>query len=114
VKEGYLVAPSPRTGFLVDEVDSLLLEAGENMGYVGDTVGDVVEGRAPSLEEAAHRGVGVQGLQELDGTDELHPDSLAFQHFLRRGLVSAQEMKETARLLQGRNGHGDVVQRVGR
>jgi hypothetical protein len=114
VKEGDLVAPSPRTGFLVDEFDAFLPEAGENEGDVGDTVGDVVEGRALALEEAAHRGVGIQRLQELDRTDELHPDSLALQDFLRRGLVSAQQMEETARLMQGRYGDGDVVQRVGR
>jgi hypothetical protein len=47
VKEGYPVAPGPGAGLLVDELDAVLPEAGQDLGEVGDTIGDVVQARDP-------------------------------------------------------------------
>jgi hypothetical protein len=100
VEKGHEVAPGPRARLTVDELQALLPEAGEGGPQVRDPVGDVVKGGTPALQKAPHCRGGLQGLQELDGPDELDPDPLAHQLFHRGGLVSAQETEEAARLLQ--------------
>lgn len=107
------MAPGPDPRHRVDELDPGLPEAGERPGEVRDTVGDVMEALAAALEESAHGGFRAEWLQELDGASETDSDALGLQGFDRGTGSPPQEFEETACLLQGGDGHGDVVQRVG-
>jgi hypothetical protein len=77
VEERDLVTSGPRPWALIDELDALLLQSHQNLGEIGNAIGDVVESLAPFLQEPAYRSVGVDGLEELDRTDETDADALA-------------------------------------
>lgn len=114
MEEGNLVAPGTGAGHRINKADPLPPEAGEGFGEVRDPVGDVMEARAPPMEEPADGGLRAEGLQEFDGAGEADPDALGLQGLDRGTGSPGEEFEETASLLQGGHGHGDVVQRVGK
>jgi hypothetical protein len=72
----------------------------------------MVEARSAASEETAHRGIGGHGLDELEGADEADADTLS-PDFLGWGTgFPDQGFEKTRGLLQGGDGHGDVVQRI--
>jgi hypothetical protein len=112
VEEGDLVATGSEARSFIDELQPLLLQAGQGFREIRDPVGDVMEALAPTLQETPHRGVGAQGLDELDGPDKEDPDTLG-RKLLHRGTgVPGHELEQGTSLLEGGDGHGDVVQRI--
>jgi hypothetical protein len=104
------MAAGSRSGFLVDELVPLVAQSGESLGKIGDTEGDMVKSRSTPFQETSHRGLGTQGLQKLDGSDEPDPHTLG-RDFLDGGTgFSGQGFEKTRGLLQGGYGHGNVVQ----
>ena len=112
VKEGNLVATGSEARNLIDELQPLLPQAGKGLREIGDPVGDVMEALASTLEETPHWGVLAQGFDELDGPDKEDPDALCRQLLHRGTGVPGHELEERTSLLEGGDGHGDVVQRI--
>jgi len=71
-----------------------------------------METLASPLKKTPHWGVRAQGLDELDGPDEKDPDALCRQLFHRGTGVPGHELEQRTSLLEGGDGHGDVVQRI--
>jgi len=100
------------TRCFVDEVQPVLFETRQGFREIRDPVCDVMESLAPTLQEASNGSFGAERFHELDGPDEEDPDALSRQ-FLRRGTgPSCQEFEKRRGLLEGGDGHGDVVQRI--
>jgi hypothetical protein len=112
VQEGDPVAPGPDPRLWIDELDAGILEAMERLHQIRNPVGDVMESWPPALEKPAHGSVGAQRLDQLDGAGERGPDALSFQGLSRGTDFPGQEFEKARGLLQGGDGHGDVVQRV--
>jgi hypothetical protein len=72
-----------------------------------------METLASPLKKTPHWGVWAQGLDELDGPDEEDPDALCRQLLHRGTGVPGHELEQRTSLLEGGDGHGDVVQRIG-
>ena len=109
VEERHPVPPRAVPGGLVDELDPVGPQAGEVGRQVGAPEGHVVEAGTAAGEEAAHQGVGVQGLQELHLAAEGHPDSLGLER-LGPGTGDAGEaLEEAPSFLQRGDGQGHVV-----
>ncbi|MCJ7628730.1 MAG: hypothetical protein MUO50_10125 [Longimicrobiales bacterium] len=109
-----MVATGSEAGRLVDEFQPLLLQTGQGFREIGDPVGDVMEAWAPTLEETPYGGVGAEGLDEFDGPDKKDPDTLSRQLLYRGTVFPSHELEQRASLLEGGDGHGDVVQRIGK
>ena len=107
------MSPGADAGGFVDEFEPLRLQAAERFREIGDPVGDVVKALAPFLQEATDGGIGRQGLEKFDGPDEEDPDTLRREVLHRGTRVLGHELEERTGLLQGGDGHGNVVQRVG-
>lgn len=110
VEEGDAVAPGARAGSLVDELHPLGSQEPEVTLQVFASVRDVVEARTPAVQEPAHRRVGAERLQELDGSTEAYPDTLGLQGFGWGGSLARKELEDVARLFQGVYGDRDVVE----
>ena len=103
-----------RSGFGVDEIETVLPGVGKGFYQVGNPIGDVMEA-GPSLgEKPAHRGVRTQGFENLQGTHEGDTDALGLKGLHRGTRSTGHELELRTGLLQGGYGHGDVVQRVGK
>jgi hypothetical protein len=114
VEKGHLVAPGPEARSLIDEFHALLLQPGQGFREISDPVRNVMEALASTLEESSHRRVRAQRLDEFDGSDEEDSDAL-IREFLHRGTrIPGHALEEGTSLLEGGNGHGDVVQRIGK
>lgn len=80
VQKGHRVAEGARTGFGVDEFESVRVESREVLSEIAGTVGDVVQSGAGALEESADARVRREGLQEFQfRSDETDPDALGLQ-----------------------------------
>jgi hypothetical protein len=80
VEKRHRVAEGARTGFGVDELESIRAESREVLLEIAGTVGDVVQPGAGALEESADAGVRRQGFEELQlRSDETDPDALGLQ-----------------------------------
>jgi hypothetical protein len=112
MQEGYLVSASPETGDSIDEFETFGLEPGESFGEIGNPEGKVMKARSSPLQEAAHGAVGAKRFQELNGSDEADPDTLSGNFFGGGTGLPGQGFIKTTGLLQGGDGHGDVVQRI--
>jgi hypothetical protein len=88
MEKGDLVATGPRSGVLVDELDSLRRQELEVGFKVFGPVSDVVKAWAPAVEEPADGCVGGEGFEQLDRSAEGDADALGFQGFGKgRGLA---------------------------
>lgn len=94
------MTPGTRSRGFVDELEAVALQPGEGLREVRHTICNVVEGRAPLLQESADRGVRAQWLQELDGPDEQNPNPLGSELLNGGTPISAQEFEEWVGLLQ--------------
>lgn len=83
VDERHPVATGAVSRDFVDEFDPRLAKPLQIGDDVLAAVGDVVQTRASSLEEASDRGVGPEGLEEFDRADEGDADTLSFEDFGR-------------------------------
>lgn len=113
VQEGHPVPAGSGTRPSVDELDASTPKALEVGLEVGGTVGDVVQARSASGEKAADRAVGAQGLEELYGPQEAHPDALGFQGLGRGGRLPRKRLEEAGGVFQGSDGYGDVIEIAG-
>jgi hypothetical protein len=109
VQKGHQVAPSPRAGYPVDELETFALQASQGFRQVRYPVRNVVESLAPFVQKASDGGVGSKGLQKLNGADEANSDPLSGELFRRGGGLSGEELEEGASLPEGGHGHGNVV-----
>ena len=100
-------APS---GFSVNEADAFALETLELGGDIVDAIGDVMQARTSTLEEATDGGVGSEGLEELDGADEGDTDSLGLEDLWWGTAFAGEEFVEGASLFDGGHGDGHVVE----
>src|SRR4051794_26329435 len=66
VDERYLETEQPRVRLVVDQVDAARVEPGELGPHVVDTVGDVVHSRPAPGQEAPHRRVVAERVNQLD------------------------------------------------
>ena len=110
VEERDPVAPGPRAGLGVDELDAFLLESAEFGLEVGGPVGDVMEARPAPGQEPAHGGVGMEGFEEFYGAAERRADALALQDLHLGTGVAGQELEEAGSLGDGRHGDGHVIE----
>lgn len=107
------VRPDPRLG--VDEADARGLESIDLCTEIGRPVGNVMEARPASAQEAADGGLGPERFQELDGAAERDPYALGLEHFGRGTDLPGEEFEEATCVVQGLDGDGHVVERaVGR
>jgi len=105
-----MVASGSHPGHAVDEFQAVGLQGAEGMCEVGHLPGHVMDSGAPSSQEAAHGGIGAQGLQEFDRSDEEDPDTLIGE-FLGQGTVDPLEaFIEGPGSLDGWDGDPDVVE----
>jgi len=111
VDEGHAVSPSAGAWCVVDELDPLVREALEFGSEVSDAVGDVVQRLAATFEEAPYGGIGGEGLQELDGPDEGHPNPLG-RKLLGWGTgISGEGFEDAAHLVERVHGDRHVIER---
>jgi hypothetical protein len=94
------MATGPGSWDFVDEVEALLPEAGQGLGEVWDAIRDMVQSLAPFLQEASNGCIRIQGLQELDGSDEADPNTLARKLLHRGASFAAEAFEEEGGLLQ--------------
>ncbi len=66
MQEGDPAAADPDPGLGVDQLDAGVAERAKDGVDVVDRIGDVVQARAPCVEELADRGVGAERAQQLD------------------------------------------------
>jgi hypothetical protein len=109
MEEGHQMASGSRAWFGVDEVETKLHGLGKCGGKVGDPVGDVMQAGASGCQETAHGGFGAQRFKKFNGAHESHADALALENLYRGTGISGHELELTTGLLEGGNGHGDVV-----
>jgi hypothetical protein len=109
MKESDEVAPGSRTRLGVDELDAGFGQEAQVFGKILAEVGDVVETGPAALEEAADRGVGTKGLDELHLAAKGNTDALAGDG-LRLGAAGPGEpLVKGSGLVDGRNRDGHVV-----
>lgn len=114
MEEGHAVTPGSRPDPFLHGAEASALEAVQGPLQVRDPEGHVVESRAVSGQKAAHGGVRVPGLQELDGAHEGDVDSLEGELFDRGTGFAGHEFEEDTTLFDGLNRHGDVIEGMGR
>lgn len=112
MKERDLVTPGAEPRGFINEFDAFALQLRKGFGKIRNPIGDVVEALAPFLQESTDRGIGSQGLHELDGADEKDTDALVRKLLHGGTRVVGYELEQGGRLLQGSDGYGDVVQWV--
>ena len=98
-------------GYTVDESDPGGVESGQLFDDVFGAISHVVEALAASLEETTHRGIGSEGLEELESAYEGDADALRLQGLGRGTCLARQEFEGCATPLDGVDGDGYVIER---
>lgn len=111
MEKGHAVAPGSNPRLDIDKLNAGVPEADQVGGQVGGTERHVVKSRSSAGQEAAHGGVGAQGLQEFHLAYEGDPYALGFQGLGLGTLRTGEEFEEGRGFPEGRDGDGDVVQR---
>ncbi len=96
VQEGHQMPPGTRAWDLIDELYALLREAREFGTQIRRAEGDVVQAGSPTLQETAHRGIGPQRLEDLDGATESNTNTLGLQDLRLGAVVTGEEAEEVA------------------
>jgi hypothetical protein len=113
VDEGDLEPEEPFTRTLVDEICTCTGEFRECGGKVAHLIGDVVHPRATLRQEAPHRCVLVERLEELDAaaadTHGRRADALIFDRRAVLDLGSEQPLVRLNRLVEVSHGHPEMV-----
>ena len=108
-----VVPPEPIRG-RVDHLDALGAEVGQGGGDVGDGIADVVDALAPPGQEAAHRGVGGEGGDQLDEgvacAEQQLVHALVLDHLLVGDLKAQHLLVEGAGRGQVGDGDADMVE----
>ena len=112
MQEGYFVAPGSQARRPINEVETFGFQTGDRFGEIGNPEGDMMKPGSPPTQEPAHGTVGLERLQELQGSDKTNTDALGGDLFGRGTGFPCQGFEKTTGLLQGGNRHGDVVQRI--
>ena len=93
----------------VDEGYTLGLEPGEVTLQVVGAVRDVVQARAPSLEETADGGVRTERLEQLQGAYEGDADALGLEGFGSGAGGTGEQLERVSALFDGVDGDANVV-----
>ena len=109
MEEGYPVTTGSGASLAVDQRYAFGLEELEIGVEVGGAICDVVKRRPSAVEEAAYRGIGMQGLQQLDGPDEGDTNALGLEGLRRGTRLAGEEFEQVPTLFDGVDGDRDVV-----
>lgn len=111
MKEGDAVTPCAVARLAIDQTYAGPLEALKLPGKPGDAVGDMVQARPPTGEEATDGRLGSEWLEELHRSHEGHAHALRFEDFRIGTFLARQEFEHGPIIRDGGNRDGHVVQR---
>lgn len=94
----------------VDERHSSGLEAGQFAFEVDGAVRDVVQPLSVAFEKSTDRGIGAEGLDQLEGADEGDADTLGLEGFGWGAGADGDELEDGTALFDGMDRDGDVIE----
>jgi thioredoxin 1 len=100
-------------GLPVDELEALLLEAGQGGGDVGNANRNVMEPRPAAIDEAGHAPFRIEGLDEFELSDEGGAHALVGEILDRGTSLPCQEFIGPGRFPDRGCGDRDVIDGVG-